>query len=461
MKTRRRIVASFVIVITLLGLLASGNASPIAAQGPGITERVSVAPNGTQGNLWSGGPSISADGRYVAFRSYASNLVSGDSNGRIDVFVHDRQTDQTIRVSVASDGTQGNEESYTPGISTNGRYITFGSRASNLVSNDTNGVSDAFIHDRLTGQTTRVSVASDGSQGNGASGADSYYLGDVSTSADGRYVAFSSQASNLVSDDTNNARDVFVHDRQTGETTRVSIASDGTQGDNISENSRISADGRYVAFESEASNLVNGDTNNVRDIFVHDRQTGETTRVSVASDGTQGNNVSYDPHISADGRYVAFTSGTSNLISGDTNEADDVFVHDRQTGQTTRISVASGGVESSGNSFASSISADGRYIAFVSAATNLVSGDSNFYLDVFAHDRQTGETTRASVASDGTQGNGESTTPSISADGRYVAFDSGASNLVSGDTNGAWDVFVHDREGGAWRIYLPLVMRNH
>jgi Tol biopolymer transport system component len=347
-----------------------------------VVQLVSVASDGTQGNSHSGSPSISADGRYVAFASYASNLVPGDTNGVMDVFVHDRLTGQTTRVSVASDGTQGNGESRYPSISADGRYVAFMSYASNLVPGDTNGKADVFVHDRLTGQTTRVSVASDGTQGNG----DSW--GWPSISADGRYVAFESSASNLVPGDTNGRADIFVHDRLTGQTTRVSVASDGTQGNNSSVWPSISADGRYVAFMSYASNLVPGDTNGALDIFVHDRLTGQTTRVSVASDGTQGNGYSWDSSISADGRYVAFESWASNLVPGDTNGKQDIFVHDRLTGQTTRVSVASDGTEGNNNSGWPSISADGRYVAFHSDASNLVPGDTNGRADVFVAMRQ-------------------------------------------------------------------------
>jgi Tol biopolymer transport system component len=401
----------------------------------GQTTRVSVASDGAQGNSGSWCPSISADGRYVAFQSYASNLVPGDTNGVLDVFVHDRLTGQTTRVSVASDGTQGNGDSGCPSISADGRYVAFASLASNLVPGDTNGTWDVFVHDRLTGQTTRVSVASDGAQGNSGSWCPSI-------SADGRYVAFQSYASNLVPGDTNGVLDVFVHDRLTGQTTRVSVASDGAQGNGDSECPSISADGRYVAFQSYASNLVPGDTNLVRDIFVHDRLTGQTTRVSVASDGTQGNDHSRFPSISADGRYVAFASLASNLVPGDTNGKQDIFVHDRLTGQTTRVSVASGGAQGNGDSEFPSISADGRYVAFQSYASNLVPGDTNLVPDIFVHDRLTGQTTRVSVASDGTQGDSYSFGSSISADGRYVAFASYASNLVPGDANGDIDVFI-------------------
>jgi RHS repeat-associated protein len=284
------------------------------------TTRVSVASDGTEGDDGSYTPSISADGRFVAFESWASNLVSGDTNGTIDVFVHDRQMGETTRVSVASDGTEGDDGSYWPSISADGRFVAFESWASNLVSGDTNGMGDIFVHDRWISETTRVSVASDGTEGNGDS---SYWL---SISADGHLVAFESNATNLVSSDTNGWNDIFVHDRWISETTRVSVASDGTEGDDVSYWPSISADGRFVAFESWASNLVSGDTNEMRDIFVHNRQTGETARVSIASDGTEGNGGSYTPSISDDGRFVAFFSRATNLVVNDTNGSGDIFV---------------------------------------------------------------------------------------------------------------------------------------
>jgi Ca2+-binding RTX toxin-like protein len=230
-----------------------------------------------------------------------------DTNGTYEIFCHDRQTGQTERVSVASDGTQGNDGSWVTSISADGRFVAFSSMASNLVPGDTNGREDVFVHDRQTGQTERVSVASNGTQGNRDS-----YAGSIS--ADGRFVVFVSEAANLVQGDTNGTRDIFVHDRQTGRTERVSVASDGTEGNRGSEAPSISADGRFVVFHSEASNLVPGDRNGCADIFVHDRQTGRTERVSMASDGTEGTNYSYDPSISADGRFVAFRSLAINLV---------------------------------------------------------------------------------------------------------------------------------------------------
>jgi Tol biopolymer transport system component len=227
----------------------------------------------------------------------------------------------TTRVSVASDGTQGDGESYYPSISSEGRYVAFASDATTLVAGDTNGLTDIFVHDRRTGVTTRVSVASDGTQGNGHSW-------HPSISSEGRYVAFASYASNLVDSDANGEWDIFVHDRQTGETTRVSVASDGSEGDKLSYGQSISPDGRYVAFASYATNLVAGDTNGKWDVFVHDRQTGETTRVSVDSEGSQGDGGSFFFSISSDGRYVAFSSSATNLVADDTNDQNDVFVHD-------------------------------------------------------------------------------------------------------------------------------------
>jgi Tol biopolymer transport system component len=424
------------VVVGYRALLAQASGPP----GGGTTMRVSVASNGTQGNgdsvSWLS--SLSADGRYVTFNSEASNLVSNDTNGARDVFIRDQQTGQTSRVSVASTGLQANGASEESSISADGRYVVFSSYASNLVSGDTNSYEDVFVHDWQAGQTTRVSIASNGVQGNSDSTG-------TSISADGRYVAFSSQSSNLVSGDTNSYEDVFVHDRQAGQTTRVSIASNGIQGNGNSTGTSISADGRYVVFTSFASNLVGGDTNNSGDVFVHDREAGQTTRVSIASNGVQGNSDSTGTSISADGRYVAFSSQSSNLVSGDTNGAIDAFVHDRQTGQTTRVSIASNGTQGNGGSGFTSISADGRYVGFHSLANNLVSGDTNGAIDAFVHDRQTGQTTRVSISANGIQGNGDSGNTSFSSNGRYVVFTSYASNLISGDTNNVVDVFVRDQ----------------
>ena len=225
-------------------------------------------------------------------------------------------------------------------------------------------------------------------------------------------------------------------------TTRVSVASDGVQANDYNAFPVISADGRYVAFQSYANNLVPEDSNEALDIIVHDRTSGETSRASLASDGSQGNDSSGNPAISADGRYVAFASAADNLVPGDSNGAFDIFVHDRASGETSRVSLASDGSQASNYSWYSAISASGRYVAFASAADNLVPGDSNGVIDTFVHDRVSHQTTRVSLASDSSQGNSDSWYPAITADGRLVAFQSWADNLVPGGNEGALDIFV-------------------
>jgi Tol biopolymer transport system component len=446
---------------------------PAATSEP-MTERVSVDSSGAQANSGSISPAVSADGRFVAFASMASNLVAGaGTNSRFDVFVRDRQTGATERVSV--DSAAGTEaDNILPAVSADGRFVAFVSVQAALL----NSSADVLVRDRATGQTERMNVQI----ANVAGTANSI---SPAISADGRFVAFASNASNLVAGDTNNSFDVFVRDRQTGTTERVSVDSTGAEGNFFSSSPVMSADGRFVAFVSAASNLVAGDTNNSFDVFVRDRQTGATERVSVDSAGRQANNSSglllgnevglalgllfSNVAISADGRFVAFASAASNLVAGDTNGSSDVFVRDRATGQTERVSVDSTGAEGNFFSLSPAVSADGRFVAFASAASNLVAGDTNggvdfrAGIDVFVHDRATGQTERVSVDSTGAQANSAhdavdgslagSGSPAISADGRFVAFDSAASNLVAGDTNGRVDVFVRDR--GAFADTIP------
>ncbi len=407
------------------------------------TTRESVSSAGVQGNFHSTYPSISADGRFIAFDSGASNLVAGDTNFRPDVFVRDRVTGQSARVSVSSAGVQGTGNAELPSISADGRFVAFMSSSSTLVAGDSNNVFDIFVHDRQTGTTSRVSVSTAGVEGNSSSR-------QPSISPDGNVVVFESAASNLVAGDTNGAQDVFAHDRLTGQTTRVSVASNGSQGNGASGGDvlsvpRLSGDGRFVAFQSRASNLVPVD-NAASDVFVHDRQTGQTTKVSVSSAGAPALSDAMFPSISNDGRFVAFSTTSSNLVPGDTNGLEDVFVHDRQTGETTRVSMSSAAAQGNGVSTLASISGDGGTVVFWSLASNLVAGDVNgAFADVFAHDRGDGQTTLMSVATDGAQGDGDSREPVISADGRFVAFMSLATTLVAGDTNGFYDVFVRDR----------------
>ena len=265
---------------------------------------------------------------------------------------------------------------------------------------------------------------------------------------EGRYVAFQSLASNLVAGDTNGWNDVFRVDLATGTVVRVSVGPGGVEGDADSLEPAIDDSGRYVSFFSYATNLVPGDTNGFPDIFVADVVTGTLTRVSVDSTGVQGNGGSRYPASSADGRWVAFESNATNLVAGDTNGARDVFVHDLQTGTTIRASVGAGGAQGDGESLDAAISGDGRLVAFESHATNLVAGDTNLAQDVFVRDLVLGTTVRVSVDSAGVQGDLESHNPALSPDGGCVAFDSSATNLVAGDTNGADDMFRHELATG-------------
>jgi Tol biopolymer transport system component len=401
------------------------------------TERISVDSAGMPSNGVSGHPSISADGRFVAFESQATNLVAGDTNAVKDVFVHDRVTGTTERVSVDSNGAQANGLSARPSITPDGRFVAFESEATNLVAGDMNSYQDIFIHDRVTGETSRVSVAFDGGDPDSASVR-------ATLSADGRYVAFESQAMNLVPNDTFDQSDVFVRDRLNGSTERVSVDSSGAQAFHDSWSASISADGRYVAFESAADNLVPNDTNHTNDVFVHDRATGQTTRVSLNDAGAEANSESGAPAISADGRWVAFYSYASNLAPNGGLGAN-VFVRDLITAHTTRISQTPAGMPANGLSFGAFISADGRFVGFYSTASNMVSGDTNAASDTFVHDRFTGGMRIVSVDSSGGLGNDGSYGGSMSADGRWVAFESVATNLVPGDTNAANDIFVRDR----------------
>ena len=407
------------------------------------TTRVSVDSSGAEANSESSQAAISADGRFISFWTRASNLVQNDTNAVEDVFVHDRLTGIIERVSVDSLGAEANSNSIGFSISSNGRVVAFQSGASNLVAGDTNGASDVFVHDRLTGLTERVSVDSSGVEGNGPSGNFGAQI-----SADGQVVLFQSDASNLVAGDTNRFTDVFVHDRVSGLTERVSLDSMGAEGDALSRVSwtpSLSADGQIVAFDSYATNLVSGDTNGQIDAFVRDRSTGITERVSVDSFGAEADLGGGWPSISADGQVVAFSSSATNLISGDSNSLNDVFVHDRLTGLTERVSVDSSGVQANGDSVGPSISGDGQFVAFYSNATNLVVGDTNGFQDVFVHDRSTGLTDLVSVDSLGADGNNGSNSPALSEDGRIAAFESAADNFVAGDTNGKIDIFVRER----------------
>jgi Tol biopolymer transport system component len=446
----------------------------LAGCSPAWIERVNVATDGTQADhpTFTGG-AISGDGRYVAFSSFATTLVPGDTNGANDVFVRDNLTGTTERVSVGSDESQadspaGAHAGSAVDISPDGRFVLFHASFNDLVPGSPPG-NLVYLRDRVAGTTEIVSLPDDDSAAKGG------IAGGVS--ADGRYVSFVSNASNLVAGDTNgdppcdlhepycdiHGHDVFVRDRVADTTERVSVADDETQSDRGSGHIGVSDNGRYVAFVSPATNLVPNDTNDGTDIFVRDRLTGATELVSVALDGTSPNRESFFGSLSADGRYVTFMSPATDLVPGDPGDPfvdRHIYLRDRVAGLTERVDVSTAGTL--GNRLTepdSSVSADGRYVVFASFADDLVPGDTNGANDVFLRDRLLGTLERVSLNHLGQQADdaspppalASSFVPSISDDGHYVAFSSQADNLVPGDTNGVvTDVFARF-------VLLPVV----
>ena len=483
-------------------------------------------------------PSVSDDGRYVTFKSRASNLVSGDSNSTADVFRRDLQSSTTELVSVNQSGNSGNSFSDSvPQLTPDGNFVLFHSHASDLVSGDNNGRADLFVRNMSAGTTTLVSVnaagtgsadggvtaigntirsriTDDGSQvfftsgsndldptttgmltsdvyrrvlsepnativsnrdpgvslpsgGDGASLLDRATGSQITnrqgaerqmTSADGRFVAFVSRAANLETgiSESGATNNVFVRDRLLGTTELISVNSTGTDGGNgFSENPVISDDGRYVAFQSGATDLAAGDTNGRTDVFLRDRQTGTTVLVSQNVGGTaSANGLSSIPLINAGGTKVIFESVATDLVSSDTNGQEDIFVYDIATAQVDLISLNVTGTDSGdAQSNDPAISDDGRFVAFWSLSTDLVATDSNATADVFLRDLQLGTTQLVSFNSAGTDSaDNFSIDPDISADGRFVSFQSAAENLATGDSNTALDIYVRDMQSGVTQL---------
>ncbi len=433
---RARTVTASGVVFALAAIVVAGAA--IAASGD--TTAVSVSSSGALGNGSTTDASISDDGRYVAFESEASNFAANDSFLSKDIFVHDRVSGTTELISKSLSGRPAGQ-SESPSISGNGRFVAFFSSSTNLVLGDVNGVQDVFVYDRTTNEMKLASVSTEEVPANGRSW-------HPSVSNDGR-VAFESDADNLVVGDVNRKRDIFVRDVFAGTTRKVSTPPNDPFGaDDWSFAADISDDGRFVAFASAANNLAGGGAS--WDVFVAELASGGITRVSVSSSGVAANGHSTHPSISDDGDRVTFESEAGNLVSGDTNGVGDVFVHERSTGTTTLVS-QSNGVQGKAVSFSPSISSDGRYVAFASAASNLVADDTNGVNDVFVHDIQRGLTRRVSIASDGTQADSWSALPKVSDGAIAVVFESTARNLVPSNTDGGWDVYVHEVDHTTWQ----------
>jgi Tol biopolymer transport system component len=319
-----------------------------------------------------------------------------------------------------------------PAVSAHGRYATYVALSPDLVPGDTNTTDDVFVRDRKADTTIRVSVGPGGRQANDSSG-------EATISDHGRTVAFTSAASNLAGRDTNDTVDVFVRDLKAGATRLVSVGMNGRAGNGPSFLSDLSATGRYVAFQSLASNLVPGDTNGVEDAFVRDLRTGRTERVSLLGRGQGLIAAGVEPHLSANGRFVLFQGVNSD-------EDAPLYIRDRVADTTRRLRIGQPGI-----TLASwTISGNGRYVAFTTDAP-LVAADTNGEFDAYRHDLATGAIERVSVGSGGRQGNAPSETVDLSWNGRVVAFSSWASNLVAGDTNDVVDVFRRDLHSGTTR----------
>lgn len=405
------------------------------------TENVSVSSSGELANDHSESPSISQDGRYVAFSSKATNLVSGAPSAR-HIYLRDTLNGTLFQIDLDSTGNSGNNDAFQPVMSANGRFVAFTSIATNLVADDTNGaIRDVFLHDTLNGTTSVVSL-------NAQSAQSPWKSDSPAISGDGRFVTYSTKQPYFDGSTLEFIDTTLIRDTLNGTTMPIAFDLSGNAAGISSHSASLSADGRYVAFQSRASTLVPGDTNGSDDSFLRDTVSGATTRVNIDSAGNQANNLSILPGVSANGRFVAFTSAASNLVIDDTNNEWDVFLHDTVTSITTRVSVDSAGNEANDRSHSDSfparpgISENGRYVAFMSEANNLVPNDTNGAMDVFVRDTLSGTTSRISQNESGDESNRASLHVQLSADGRYAAFWSGGTNLVADDINGKTDIFI-------------------
>ena len=394
-------------------------ALPAVAIGQPVTERVSVSSRGVQGNSYSFEPLVSDGGRYAVFVSEASNLVRHDRNRAPDIFRRDRFKGTTRRLVWSVPSYLGVPNPFYFDAPLLG-FIDSGRSSYRYLLRDLRTRVDVQLN--LDSRGRPVQMTPDAG---------------VDVSAGGRYFAFAN-TDRVVPGDENGQSDVFVRDVQAATTTRASLGTGGAEGNGPSSGPAVSADGRFVAFVSDASNLVPGDTDGVKDVFLRDRVAGTTSRMSLGTNGAQANAGSDGASISADGRLVAFSSDATNLVSGDSNGTTDVFVRDRQTGITTRISVSSSGKQANGLSWGAKFIGP-RLVRFGTAATNLVGGAGGYLV----HDVSTGRTSRA-APSPPPSATSESSYPiTFSPDGRWIAFSSESSELVRRDTNRRQDAFVH------------------
>jgi len=406
---------------------------------------------GVVGDDISSSNGTSVDGRLILFTSRATNLYPGDFNGMSDVFVRDRYTGQIELISRSADGGSANGSSSGESISSNGRYVSFRSAASNLVPFDTNGVGDGFVYDRVLRVMRRVTVKHHGGQlTEGTAG----YM-----SADGSVVAYVTAERGVVPEDQDELSDVFVHDLSNSTVRLASVAHDGGNVEMPCSDVAISRSGRYVAFVSRASNLVPDDDPWFDDVFFRDMETGINTKVSRAWDRGIANEYSLSPAFSESEQFIAFTSFASNIVNGDSNGVNDCFVHEISSGLTILASVNSQGVQGNHYSAYPRLSANGRYVVMHSGASNLVPGDTNSHEDVFIRDLKLGITQMVTATVGEHLANDNSRSSRVSANGEVVVFTSNASNLGHMDNNFETDAFIHDR-AAMWNSVESISMLN-
>lgn len=465
---RRRIRIVFVALMAALSALFIG-AGAVGAVGE--AELVSVDIAGGPADSASFGPSISADSRYVAFLSLASDLVAGDSNTDYDAFVYDRVTGSTELASIGLDETPaGMVRGDDIQISGNGRLVVFCSLSSNLAPSDTNGIADIFLYDRENGTTERINISSAGDEANHAPGEDTENrcapAHSFDISHDGRFVVFESWASNHVPNDNNNDVDVFLRDRLLATTELLSIATDGTQGNNGSIRPTVSDDGRFVAFIVAAANttVIPGDNNGAHDLVLRDRQLGVTRLVSRAYDGTQADNTSHQPRISGNGEVIVFQSTATNLVAAGSDGRENIYVYDFASDSVSLL------VENPTASFEPDVDEAARYVVFTSSGDAFGPGNPDSW-QIYRVDLATGDLVKVSLAPDGSEGGlfdptcdptidfcraAISRGASVATTGA-VAYQSDATNLVTGDTNNTSDIFVSDPPDGTFDDDAPVV----
>lgn len=439
-------------VAVIAAMLASSSVALAVAPGfaPGTTTRVSVASDGTPANATTGSQVISGDGRYVVFASGATGLVTLSTGGRQQVYRRDRVNGVTELVSLSRTGVATIGQAFAPTVSADGRFVAFLSSGNDLVANDTNGAPDVFVRDMTSGTTVAASTDANGAFVSGG-GSLANFPGARAISDDGRYVVFTSTSTALVPDTNNGVAQVYVKDLSTGAVVRASVDATGAAANAASLHATISGDGNVVAFESTSTNLSPLQTSPTLEVYVRDLAAGTTSLGSVSESGAAADQSATVPGLSHDGRYLVFET-PSRLTSADTDFAYDVYLRDLTAGTTTLASPGSG----TGDSRAPSVSADGSYVAFYSADSTLVSGDVNNVSDVYLWSRLTGQLTLVSLDGSGAQANAGSSFPSVSANAGSVLFSSTASNLVSSPLTSTQQLYVRDLATDQAPVVAPL-----